>query len=92
MTEGRCVPFAAEAIREHLPRPTVIVAPSVEWIEQNAKPTDVIVVPGGRNGALTTARTTKQATMKGCSIMVAADRESVSASDRAAQGLGLVTA
>ena len=67
------------------------VEPPQQWLEREGRPDDVIVVPGGRNGALATARTTKLATTKGCSILVVADRDSVSASDRAAEGLGLVT-
>lgn len=69
----------------------VTVASPTEWLPANGAPTDLLVVPGGRNGALGTAKLTKAATAMGCSIAVVADRESVSASDRAAESLGIVT-
>ena len=49
-----------------------------------------MIVPGGRNGALATARVTKQATLRGATIAVVADASAVSALDAAGQGLGLV--
>jgi len=70
---------------------TVIVASPTEWLPANGASTDLLVMPGGRNGALGTAKLTKAATAMGCSIAVVADRESVSASGRAAEGLGIVT-
>ncbi|MEX0848051.1 MAG: cation:proton antiporter [Ilumatobacteraceae bacterium] len=69
----------------------VVVVPPIEWFAANGSATDLLVVPGGRNGALGTAKLIKSATGMGCSIAVVADRESVSASDRAAESLGLVT-
>ena len=47
--------------------------------------------PGGRNGALSTARLTRQAVLIGATVAVAADRESVTASALAAESLGVVT-
>ena len=70
---------------------TTVEATAAAWIGEHGAPTDLVVVPGGRNGAIGTARTTKLATSTGCSILVAADRASVTATDRAAEALGLVT-
>lgn len=69
---------------------TVVAQPG-DWLAANGSPSVLLVVPGGRNGALGTARLVKQAAAAGCSLLVVADRESVSASARAADGLGLVT-
>ncbi len=69
----------------------VVMRPPLEWLAEHGSPSDLLVVPGGRNGALTTAKLAKIATSAGCSIIVVADRQSVSAADRAVGGLGLVT-
>ena len=61
------------------------------WLERDGRPTDVVVVPGGRNGALSTAKVTRQAALIGATVVVAADRESVTASAPAAESLGVVT-
>ena len=61
------------------------------WLERDGRPTDVVVVPGGRNGALSTAKVTRQAALIGATVVVAADRESVTASALAAESLGVVT-
>ncbi len=50
-----------------------------------------MLVPGGRNGAIGTARITKQAVLVGATVVAAADRESVTTNALAAEGLGLVT-
>jgi len=69
----------------------VTIASPVDWLEANGTPNDIVVLPGGRNGAIATARASRAATNRGCTIAVVADRESVSATERAAEGLGLVT-
>jgi hypothetical protein len=51
----------------------------------------VVIVAGGHNGALGTARITKQAVNGGAAVIVAADRESVTTGALAAEGLGVVT-
>ena len=61
------------------------------WLEREGRPTDLVVLPGGRNGALSTARLTRQAVLIGATVAVAADRESVTSSALAAEGLGVVT-
>ena len=50
-----------------------------------------MVVPGGRNGAMATARATRQAVGVGATVVAAADRESVTTSELAAEGLAVVT-
>jgi Kef-type K+ transport system membrane component KefB len=72
------------------PGATTVLEPPSSWAAANLGPADALVVPGGRNGALTTARLTRLASATGCTIVVVADRTAVSAVDRAAQGLGLV--
>ena len=63
----------------------------VGWLERDGRPTDVVVVPGGRNGAMATARATRQAVGLGATVVAAADRESVTTSELAAEGLAVVT-
>ena len=81
----------AEQLRTLWRDAEVVVRSPQEWLAEAATPSDLLVMPGGRNGALGTARLTKAATALGCSMAIVADRASVSASDRAAEGLGLVT-
>ena len=70
---------------------TGLEQPPLDWIEQHALPTDVIVIPGGRNGAMSTARATKAAALKGCSVVMVADRESVARPIQTVQGLRVVS-
>jgi hypothetical protein len=81
----------AEQLRTLWRDAEVVVRSPQEWLAEAATPSDLLVMSGGRNGALGTARLTKAATALGCSMAIVADRASVSASDRAAEGLGLVT-
>jgi hypothetical protein len=74
-----------------LPNATVVDAVGAAWVEEHGTASDLIVVPGGRNGALATSRATKQAARRGATVAVVADARSVSALDAAEQGLGLVT-
>jgi Kef-type K+ transport system membrane component KefB len=69
----------------------VIDSVGTAWLEADSRESDLLVVPGGRNGAIATARCTKQAARTGLTIAVVADARSVSALDAAGQGLGLVT-
>jgi hypothetical protein len=55
-------------------------------VRSNARPDDLLVAPGGRNGALVTARISKLSVLAGSTFVVAADRESVLAGD----GIGIV--
>jgi hypothetical protein len=70
---------------------TVVDAVAAAWIESSGRPSDLLVLPGGQNGALATTRTAKQAGRIGATIAVVADARSVSAVEAAGQGLGLVT-
>ena len=71
--------------------PTVTVEnPAAGW-SAPVRPTDVVVVPGGRNGALATARVTRQAVAVGATV-VARRRPRVGHHQRPGRrGLGLVT-
>jgi Kef-type K+ transport system membrane component KefB len=73
-----------------LPTSRLVDSVGAAWIEATGHDTDLVIVPGGRNGALATARVTKQATLRGATIAVVADSSAVSALDAAGQGLGLV--
>jgi hypothetical protein len=89
------VVVASEQPREDvvavLGRSTRIVIESPQaWLERDGTPGDMIVVPGGRNGALSTARITRQASVTGATVVVAADRESVTSGALAAESLGVV--
>ncbi len=70
---------------------TVVRRQPADWLEREGRSTDLVVLPGGRNGALSTARLTRQAVRIGATVAVAADRESVTTSELAAEGLGVVT-
>jgi Kef-type K+ transport system membrane component KefB len=48
------------------------------WIAANARPGDLVVLPGGRNGALASARAAKAASARGASVVVVVDRSSLS--------------
>jgi len=87
---------AADELREDLvdafgKTTPVTIAPPLEWLQRNGTERDLVVVPGGRNGALTTGRVVRQAALLGATVVVVADRESVGSTDIAAEGLGLVT-
>jgi hypothetical protein len=69
---------------------TVLDAVGAAWIESQGAESDLVLVPGGRNGALATARSTKQAARRGATVVVVADARSVAALDAAEQGLALV--
>jgi Kef-type K+ transport system membrane component KefB len=48
-----------------------------QWWATEGRATDLVVVPGGRNGALATARLVKAVTGGGATLAVVADRQSV---------------
>jgi Kef-type K+ transport system membrane component KefB len=80
-----------ERLREVLGRE---VGPAVEdplaWMRREGRPSDVVVIPGGRNGALASARLARHAIRSGATVVVVADPASVAAADRVAAGLNLV--
>ena len=80
-----------DELRATLPNVDVVEAAPHEWVDTDALDSDLIVVPGGQNGSVATARVTRQATRSGLTIVVVADARSVSALEVASQGLGLVT-
>ncbi len=80
----------AEGLLGPLASGHVVDAVGAAWIQANGHEHDLVIVPGGRNGAIATARVTKQATLQGSTIAVVADAGSVSALDAASQGLGLI--
>lgn len=47
------------------------------WSQTNAGPGDLVILPGGRNGALATARAAKAATRQGATVAVVVDRASL---------------
>lgn len=56
---------------------TVEVTPLLRWIDTELQATDVVVLPGGRDGALTAARAAKRAAGRGATVLTVADAESV---------------
>jgi hypothetical protein len=61
----------------------VTVDQTSQWWAAHGRPSDLVVIPGGRNGALAAARLAKAVTTGGASLAVVADRQSVaSPSDR----------
>lgn len=71
------------------PTPPHIVR-DTDWVPEHVAVTDLVVMPGGRNGALSTARTTKLVAARGATILVATDREAVATADLAAERLGVI--
>jgi Kef-type K+ transport system membrane component KefB len=67
-----------------------VVATPSDWLATNAATTDVVVLPGGRNGALGSARASRRASTCGATVMTVADRRSVLAGDASLSGVGLV--
>lgn len=67
-----------------------VAANPVDWLATNAEPTDVVVLPGGRNGALGSARASRRASTSGATVITVADRRSVMAGDASLSGVGLV--
>jgi hypothetical protein len=51
----------------------------------------VVIVPGGRNGSATTARTVAALESRGAAILAIADRDALSVATNAADSLGVVT-
>jgi hypothetical protein len=80
----------ADALLAPLQAPTVRVVDPIEWAAQ-ALPTDVLVVPGGRNGSAATARTVAALEGQGATVLAIADRAALSLATSAADSLGVVT-
>ncbi len=60
------------------------------WIRNACGSDDVVVVPGGRNGAIDTARTTKNSARVGATVVSVADRRSAMSRSGARARTGLV--
>lgn len=60
------------------------------WIRNACGSGDVVVVPGGRNGAIDTARTTKNAARVGATVVTVADRRAAQSRSGARARTGLV--
>ncbi len=69
----------------------VAIEHTSQWWEANGRPTDLVVVPGGRNGALSTARLAKAVSASGASLAVVADRTSVASSSSRDDQTGLLS-
>ena len=74
-----------------LQAPIVEEVDPTEWAEQ-ALATDVVIVPGGRNGSAATASTVAALERRGATILAIADRNALSLATTAADSLGVVTA
>jgi len=72
----------ASVLAALLAKVEVVHAEPDQWLAANAAASDVLVVPGGRNGAFATARLSKAAATIGATLVVIADRESVAVPDR----------
>jgi hypothetical protein len=73
---GELVVVAAEDPREDLVAiftgsANVVRDNPQNWLQREGRPTDLVVLPGGRNGALSTARLTRQAVLTGATVAVA---------------------
>lgn len=94
--EGLHLAIAADApvaveLTARLGRQPAVTTGLTEWLREHVRPNDLVVLPGGRNGALFTTRTRKLVASLGASIAVVADATSVAPAERASQSLGLVT-
>jgi Kef-type K+ transport system membrane component KefB len=82
---------AAREIVSGAPEDTEFVTDSAsDYVRDAVGETDIVVVPGGRNGSISTARVSRLAGALGATLLAVADRRSVSPLDRAGQGLGVV--
>jgi hypothetical protein len=66
-------------------------AEPTSWPADNARPEDVVVIPGGRNGVAAASRAAARAEAKGATVVAVADRDALSIASTAAEGLGVVT-
>jgi hypothetical protein len=73
-----------------LQTPVIEIVDPTEWAAQ-ALPTDVVIVPGGRNGSAATARTVAALEGRGATILAVADRSALSLATSATDNLGVVT-
>jgi Kef-type K+ transport system membrane component KefB len=73
-----------------LQAPTIEHTDPTTWAA-NVLPTDVVIVPGGRNGSAATAQTVAAAEAQGATILVIADRNALAATPNAPSSLGVVT-
>jgi Kef-type K+ transport system membrane component KefB len=80
----------AEDLLTALHSPTVEQADPEDWAA-SALATDIVIVPGGRNGSAATARTVAAMERCGASILAIADRSALSVATSAAGSLGVVT-
>ncbi|MGA9276170.1 cation:proton antiporter [Ilumatobacter sp.] len=60
-----------------LHKATRVVESPERWLEREGREDDLVVVSGGRNGALSAARITRSATPTGATIVSVADRTSI---------------
>jgi Kef-type K+ transport system membrane component KefB len=74
-----------------LGNPVVTITSTVDWLETSIGDHDLVLMPGGRNGAMATARNVRTASNQQATVMVVADNRSVTPLTRAVQSLGLVT-
>ena len=56
---------------------TFVADPAPAWLTSSAGPSDLVVVPGGRLGAIGSARAERRASQRGASIVVVTDREAL---------------
>jgi hypothetical protein len=61
------------------------------WLQDSARPADIVVVPAGRNGAAAAELVAERAEAKGATVIAMADRDAVSVGAAAAGSLGIVT-
>jgi hypothetical protein len=61
------------------------------WPAEGARPEDIVVIPGGRNGAAAAAKAAAAAERVGATVVAVADADALSPASTAADGLGIVT-
>jgi nucleotide-binding universal stress UspA family protein len=61
------------------------------WPRDGARPEDLVVVPGGRNGAAIVASAVAEAERAGSTVIAIADADALSVASTAADALGIVT-
>jgi Kef-type K+ transport system membrane component KefB len=74
-----------------LGEPTVEQTDIAAWSAASAAPEDVLVVPGGHNGAQATATAVAQGESKGSTVIAITDADALSRRVTAAETLGIVT-
>ena len=75
-------------LRNVLDGVTEVRASVAAWLTDSVGPSDIVVVPGGRGGAATSARAERRAEHRGATVLIVTDREAL---DMRSEGSSMTT-